>query len=140
MNIQIKKLHPDAATPEYAHTSDAGADLRAIERVVLSSGEQKKISTGIALALPEGYACFIWDKSGIACNRQLKVMGGVIDAGYRGEIIVTLHNLGQEQQVFEPGDKIAQMIIQKVESPTFIESQKLVDGERKTAGFGSTGR
>ena len=67
-------------------------------------------------------------------------MGGVIDSGYRGEIIVTLHNLGKDEQVFEPGDKIAQMIIQKVESPNFNLVDELVDGERKSAGFGSTGR
>ena len=140
MKVQVQKLHPDAVIPEYAHGTDAGADLRTVDSVTILPGEQQKIATGIALALPSGYVCLIWDKSGIACNRRLKVMGGVIDAGYRGEIIVTLHNAGQEDQSFEPGDKIAQMVIQKVESPEFEQVDTLPEGERKTAGFGSTGK
>ena len=139
MKVAVQKLHPDAVLPEFVHSTDAGADLCCVEWVEIPSGGQVTIPTGIALGLPDGWACLIWDKSGVSAKRQLKVMGGVVDAGYRGEVMVTLHNLGAEPQVFEPGDKIAQALFQQVERPEFAEGD-LDESDRGDKGFGSTGR
>lgn len=125
--------------PKYAYVADAGFDLYTNESFVLSAGESQLVSTGLALEIPEGYAGLIWDKSGIANNRHIKTMGGVVDSGYRGEIKVGLINLGKETQEFKVGDKIAQMLIQKVEHSEFIEVDDLEDSQRGERGFGSSG-
>jgi dUTP pyrophosphatase len=140
MKLQIKKLHSDARLPEYALPGDAGMDLFALESVSLEPGARTDIGTGLAIAIPEGYVGLIWDKSGLSNRHGLKVLGGVIDSGYRGEIRVGLINLGSEPVSFESGHKVAQMLIQRVESPEIVEVEVLDETERGSGGFGSTGR
>jgi len=140
MQIPIKKLHPEATLPKYAHASDAGMDLYALENVTLNPQERKLVPTGISLAIPFGYVGLIWDKSGIAANHGLKSMGGVIDSEYRGEIKVVMHNLSDKQVVLEKGTKVAQMLIQPVHQPELIEVEELDQTNRGWGGFGSTGK
>lgn len=140
MELKIKKLHPEAKMPTYAHLGDAGMDLYACENCVLEPGERVQVKTGIAVAIPDGYVGLIWDKSGLSHKYGLKTLGGVVDAGYRGEIMVGLVNMGTETHTFTIGDKVAQMLIQKVEQPTLYEVDELGDTVRGEGAFGSTGR
>ena len=140
MKLKIKKLHADAVMPKYATQDDAGMDLFSIEDVVVEPMERKQIGTGIAMEIPEGFVGLVWDKSGLSHKFGLKTMGGVIDSGYRGEIKVGIINLGKEKYVFEKGHKVAQMIIQKKETPEIEEVNELSDSERGTGAFGSTGK
>lgn len=137
--IQIKKLNSTAVLPSYAHDHDAGMDVYADEDCIIKVGERRLISTGIAMAIPSGYAGLIWDKSGIASKHGLKTMAGVIDASYRGEIKILLNNLSNQDYFIEKGTKIAQMLIQKVEQKEIVEVFELEDTARGEAGFGSTG-
>lgn len=146
MKIAIKKLFDDSKVPTYAHGTDAGMDLyyRGDGDVAIEPGARALLSTGIAIAIPRLYAGLIWDKSGIAVKQGLKVMGGVIDAGYRGEVMVCLLNTSDSIVVIPNGNKIAQMLVQPIVVP-HIETVE-VDGElppaedeRGTDGFGSTG-
>ncbi len=139
MRLAIKKLHPDAKVPRFALSGDAGLDLCAIEAIEFAPGERKGIQTGIALAIPEGFVGLIWDKSGVALKRGLKTMGGVIDAGYRGEVVVIAKNLSEETISFSAGEKVAQILIQPVEHPEIEEVIELPESERGEGGFGSTG-
>ena len=139
MRLAIKKLHPDAKVPRFALSGDAGLDLGAIEAIEFAPGERKGIQTGIALAIPEGFVGLIWDKSGVALKRGLKTMGGVIDAGYRGEVVVIAKNLSEETISFSAGEKVAQILIQPVEHPEIEEVIELPESERGEGGFGSTG-
>ncbi len=139
MQLRIKKLHPDATLPTFAHVTDAGMDLCTTEPVTIMPGESAAVPTGIAMAIPEGYVGLIWDKSGVAIKRHIKTKAGVIDAGYRGEIFIGVFNIGAEPQVFNVGDKVAQILIQKIEQPTLVEVDELDDTPRGTGAFGSTG-
>lgn len=139
MKLLIKKLFPEAKVPQFALAHDAGLDLSSIEDIVFAPGERKGIRTGIAMAIPEGHAGLIWDKSGIALKRGLKVMGGVIDAGYRGEIVVIAKNLSDEIITFSVGEKVAQILIQKVECFEIEEVTELSESVRGAGAFGSTG-
>lgn len=139
MEIRIKRLTEEARVPEFAHAGDAGMDLFCAEAVTIAPGERVQVRTGIALAIGEGYVGLIWDKSGLSHKRGLKTVGGVIDAGYRGEVLVGMINLGSEPHTFAVGDKVAQILIQKVEHPTFVEVDELDDTARGEGGFGSTG-
>ena len=140
MQIQIKKLHPKAKLPNFAHATDAGMDLCTVEDFTLEPRERKSVPTGIAMAVPAGYVALIWDKSGIAHKRGIKSLGGVVDAGYTGEIFAGMVNTGSEPQSFAVGDKIAQLLIQKVEHPEIIEVDELDDTARGEGRFGSTGK
>ena len=140
MNIRIKKLDPRATTPAYVHPGDAGMDLFALEDTVLAPGELKAVKTGISMEIPDGHVGLIWDKSGIAIKEGLKVMGGVVDSGYRGEIMVGMVNLSKKEYRFEAGHKVAQMLIQKVEHPEIVEASELTETKRGAGGFGSTGK
>lgn len=140
MKIKIKKLDPNAKIASYAHPGDAGMDFFAVERTTISSGERLGVKTGISIEIPDGYVGLFWDKSGIAINKGLKTLGGVIDAGYRGEIIIGLVNLGDAEHIFEIGDKVAQMLIQKVEQPEIHMIDELSQTTRGIGGFGSTGK
>jgi dUTP pyrophosphatase len=140
MQIRVKKLHASATIPKIALQSDAGFDLYSAEAVVVNSGERVQAKTGIAMEIPEGYVGLIWDKSGLSQKHGLKTLGGVIDAGYRGEVIVGVTNLSEETYTVEVGHKIAQMLIQKVEAPEFIEVGELSQSNRGEKGFGSTGK
>jgi dUTP pyrophosphatase len=140
MNIKVKKLHPDAIIPNIAHEGDAGSDLFATESVTLNPGERGQVPTGLALELPLGYVSLIWDKSGISHKEGIKTLGGVIDCGYRGEYKIGVINLSDTPYTFEKGHKVAQLLIQRVESPIFEEVSELSDTSRKDNGFGSTGK
>ena len=140
IEVKTKKLHPEAKIPKRAHADDAGMDLYSIEDVAFMPGERRVVKTGIAMAIPSGYAGLIWDKSGLAIRSGIKVMGGVIDAGYRGEIQVGLKNLSDEEVRIEAGDKVAQLLMQKVELIEAREVDELDDTIRGEKGFGSTGK
>ncbi|OGY55807.1 MAG: deoxyuridine 5'-triphosphate nucleotidohydrolase [Candidatus Buchananbacteria bacterium RIFCSPLOWO2_01_FULL_40_23b] len=139
MTIHIKKLRNDAVVPSYAHAHDAGMDLYACESMVITAGTRGLVPTGIAMAIPAGYVGLIWDKSGVALKFGLKVMGGVIDSGYRGEIKVIVHNLSSADYVVKAGEKVAQMLIQQVMQMPITEVEDLDSTTRGEGGFGSTG-
>jgi len=139
MKIEIKKTNPEAKIPTYAKEGDAGMDLYSTQDLILMSGKIITCETGIAMAIPVGYVGLIWDKSGVAFNGGIKTMGGVIDSSYRGEIKIIMTNLSNKDYFIKKGDKIAQMLIQKVESLDIEEVEVLDDTERGEGGFGSTG-
>jgi len=139
MKIQIKKLHPDAKIPNYAMEGDAGLDLYSVTDTVLKPGKRISCPTGIAIKIPAGYAGLIWDKSGLSQKSGIKTLGGVIDSNYTGEWFVGLVNLGQEDFEIKKGQKIAQVLIQKVEKPEIEESDELEETNRGMGAFGSTG-
>jgi dUTP pyrophosphatase len=140
MKLKIKKLHPDAVIPQYAHDNDAGFDLYTVEQFELEPGERKSVPLGLALEIPDGYVGLIWDKSGLSHKFGIKSFGGVVDAGYRGEIHAGIMNLSDKFFSFEKGQKIAQLLIQKVERVDFEEVQDLSATDRGTGGFGSSGK
>ena len=140
MKLKIKKLSPNAFMPNYAHEGDAGMDFFASEAITIKVGERVQVKTGISMEIPQGYVGLIWDKSGLSHKQGLKTLGGVIDAGYRGEIMIGMINLGSEDYKIEAGHKVAQMLIQKVESPELVEVEELDDTSRGWDGFGSTGK
>ncbi len=140
MELYIQKLHPAARIPAYAHHEDAGMDLYALEAVTIEPGARVQVKTGVAMAIPEGYVGLIWDKSGLSHRSGLKTMGGVVDAGYRGEVLVGIVNLGDIPHTFSVGDKVAQMLIQKVEHPDIEIVAALDETARGSGGFGSTGK
>lgn len=140
MKLLLKKLHPDATIPHYAHHNDAGMDLFSVSEITIQPQERVSVPTGIAMQIPDGYVGLIWDKSGISQKFGLKTLGGVVDAGYRGEIFVGLYNTGDIPHTFEAGQKLAQIIIQKIEQPEVIEVLELDDSIRGIGAFGSTGK
>lgn len=140
MQIKIKKLSPNAVLPNYAHEGDAGMDFFAVENTLIKKGEVVQVKTGIAMSIPMGFVGLLWDKSRLSQKFGLKNLGGVVDAGYRGEVMVGIVNLGSEDYTFEAGDKVAQMLIQKVESPEVVEATELEETARGIGGFGSTGK
>ena len=125
--------------PSYAHPGMLGW-LFALQEVILKPGEFTRIQTGVAIEIPTGNVGLIWDKSGMAANFGLKILGGVVDAGYRGEVQVGMINLSQKSYTIEKHHKVAQMLIQKVESPEIKEVDELSDTARGSGGFGSTGK
>jgi len=141
MKIRIKKLHPDAFLPHYAHgpKEDAGMDLRAIERVVLPPGIAQAVPTGVAIELPAGAEAQVRPRSGMALKHSITVNFGTIDPGYRGEIRVVMFNLGREDYVIEKGDRIAQLIVSTYQAVEWEEGE-LGDSARGAGGFGSSGR
>src|SRR5207248_11707879 len=141
-DVLIKRLDPGVPLPSYAHPGDAGADLATAEDVELGPGERALVRTGIAIALPDGYAAFVHPRSGLAARHGVTIVNapGTVDAGYRGEIKVTLLNTDQAEPVrFERGDRIAQLVVQRVACPQFHEVQTLPGSARGDGGFGSTG-
>ncbi|MFA7653918.1 MAG: dUTP diphosphatase [Candidatus Magasanikbacteria bacterium] len=139
MKIKIKKLHPDIKLPTYAHPGDVGMDLYSLEDCELKPGERKIFSLGFATEFEIGYAAIIKDKGGPPVKYGLHTMGGVFDAGYRGEYNVLLINLGQEPHQIEKGDKIAQLVIYPVMIAELEETDNLSDSSRGTGRWGSTG-
>ena len=138
MELKIKKLDTAAKIPVRSHSDDAGIDLFSNEDVEIMSGDYHPVKTGIAMQIPAGHVGLVWDKSGIA-NKGIKTVGGVVDAGYRGEVMVQLRNFGPNAYKIEIGDKVAQMLIQKVEFPLITEADELNDTARGDGKFGSTG-
>lgn len=141
MTIRIRKLHPDAVLPSYAHgpDEDAGLDLCAVERVVLSPGEALAVPTGIAIELPRGHEAQVRPRSGLALRHSVTVNFGTIDPGYRGEIRVVMFNLGRADYTVEKGDRVAQLIVAPYD-PVQWEESELGDSVRGAGGFGSSGR
>jgi len=137
--IHIKKLSATAVVPSYAHVHDAGMDLYASDVIVIKSGTRVLVPTGISMAIPSGYVGLIWDKSGMAAKFGLKTMAGVIDAGYRGEVKIVMHNLSAVDYTVKAGEKIAQMLIQPVVQMPLVEVEDLDATLRGKGGFGSTG-
>ena len=140
ITVRIKALDPSATIPSYAYAGDAAFDLYAREDVSFAPSEYKGVPTGIALAIPEGYVGLVWDKSSVGIKQGMKSLGGVIDCGYRGEVMVGLANLSSESRAFKKGEKVAQMIIQKKETVIFETVNELDGTERGDRGFGSSGK
>jgi dUTP pyrophosphatase len=142
VDVLIRRLDPGLPLPGYAHPGDAGADLVAATDVQLAPGQRAVVPTGMAIALPDGYAAFIHPRSGLAARHGITVVNapGTVDAGYRGEIKVTVLNTDATRIVrFARGDRIAQLVIQRVERATFHEVEVLPGSARGDGGFGSTG-
>lgn len=139
MQIKVKKLREDAKLPTHGHPGDAGMDFYAIENVVFPAGKQERVHTGVAMEIPENHVGLIWDKSSIAFNLGLKIMGGVIDSEYRGEIIMNLLNTTENEVTLEKGQKVAQMIIQRFEYCDIVETDEINQTTRGTGREGSTG-
>jgi len=139
MILKVKKLHQEAIVPKFALHGDAGMDIFSIENVSIHPMGRISCSTGIALKIPNGHAGLIWDKSGISHGSGVKTLGGVIDENYTGEIKVGLINLSNEVYTISKGQKIAQILIQKVEQPDVEETGELEETNRGENGFGSTG-
>jgi dUTP pyrophosphatase len=141
MTIRIKKLHPDAILPSYAHgpAEDAGMDLRAVERVVLIPGQAQVVPTGLAIELPRGHEAQVRPRSGLALRHSVTANFGTIDPGYRGEIRVVMFNLGPADYTIEKGDRVAQLIVAPYDAVVWQEGE-LSDSARGAGGFGSSGR
>lgn len=142
LDIELQLIDPDLEPPSYAHPGDAGADLRARTDVHLAPGERALVPTGVAIALPIGYVALIHPRSGLATRQGLTIVNapGTVDAGYRGEISVTLLNTDRTEPIkLNRGDRIAQMVIQRVEQARFHLVDELPDSARGAGGFGSTG-
>lgn len=143
LDVQIVRLDDGLPLPSYAHPGDAGADLYAAEDVTLKPGQRAVVPTGIAIALPDGYAAFVHPRSGLATRHGVGIVNapGTVDAGYRGEIKVTLVNHDPEEAVaLRRGDRIAQLVVQRVERVAFREVGTLPESVRGAGGFGSTGQ
>ncbi len=139
----MRRIDPDLPVPSYAHPGDAGVDLVTSVDARVAPGERVLLPTGIAVALPDGYAAFVHPRSGLAVRYGVSLVNapGTIDAGYRGEIAVSLINLDpREEVVLRRGDRIAQLVVQRVESIRFHEVDRLPGSHRAEGGFGSSGR
>ncbi len=142
VRVLIRRLDPELALPAYAHPGDAGADLCTTVDVELAPGERRLVGTGIAVGLPEGYAGFVHPRSGLAARSGLTIVNapGTVDAGYRGEIMVCLLNTDSATPIrLRRGDRIAQLVIQRVERAVFEEVDELPASVRGEGGHGSTG-
>jgi dUTP diphosphatase len=141
IELPIRRLHEEATLPERAYPGDAGLDLAACERVELGPGERATVPTGLAVAIPEGYAGFVQPRSGLAARQGISVVNspGLIDSGYRGEIRVVLLNTDAEHTfVAEPGDRIAQLVVLPIPELELVEVDELPETERGVRGFGSS--
>ena len=142
VEVLIQRLDPGLPLPRRSHPGDAGADLFAAADVELAPGQRAVVPTGVAIALPDGYAAFVHPRSGLAARHGVTIVNapGTVDAGYRGEIRVTLLNTDADHRVtFRRGDRIAQLVVQRVEFPVFHEVERLPGSARGVDGFGSTG-
>ena len=142
MSASFKKICRTTGrfVPSYSHPGDAGADLKASEQTKVPTRGKSLVPTGLRIALPEGHVGLVWPRSGLAVKHSIDCGAGVIDAKYRGEIQVLLFNHSDKDFIIEPGDRIAQLLIQKVESINFLPVDDLDETERNKGGFGSTGR
>jgi dUTP pyrophosphatase len=140
--IQVQRLDPDLPLPTYAHPGDAGADLLTTVDVTLAPGERALVPTGIALAVPEGYVALVHPRSGLAARHGLSIVNtpGTVDSGYRGEISVLLVNHDPHDSIeLRRGDRVAQLVVQRVERAGFVEVDRLPESARGDGGYGSTG-
>jgi dUTP pyrophosphatase len=142
VELRVKRLDRGLPLPDYAHQGDAGLDLFAAEDVTLSPGHRSLVGTGVAVAIPEGFAGFVQPRSGLAVRQGLSFVNtpGLIDSHYRGEIRVVAVNLDPTSTIeIRRGDRIAQLVVQRVERCTLVEVDELDDTARGEGGFGSTG-
>ena len=143
MTLRITRLDPRARIPARAHAHDAGLDLHALEGARLGPGERAPVRTGIAVEIPEGQAGLVLPRSGLAARHGIAIVNapGLIDAGYRGEVLVLLLNTDREAAfTIATGDRIAQLVLVRVELPLVVEVDALAVSDRGAAGFGSSGR
>ncbi len=141
IELPIRRLRDDAVLPERAYAGDAGLDLAACERVELAPGERATVPTGLAVAIPEGFAGFVQPRSGLAARHGLTVVNspGLVDSGYRGELrVVVLNTDAREAFVVEPGMRIAQLVVLPVPEVELVEVEELPESERGVRGFGSS--
>jgi dUTP pyrophosphatase len=141
IELPVRRLRRDAALPARAYAGDAGFDLAACERVELGPGERAGVPTGLAVAIPEGYAGFVQPRSGLAARNGLTIVNtpGLVDSGYRGELVVILLNTDREVPfVVEPGMRIAQLVVLPVPEVELVEVDELPASERGVRGFGSS--
>lgn len=142
LRVEVLRLDRDLPLPSYAHLGDAGADLVTTVDVSLAPGERALVPTGIAIALPVGYVALVHPRSGLAARHGLSIVNtpGTVDAGYRGEIKVMLINHDPASRIeLQRGDRIAQLVFQRVETAQFVDVGELPDSSRGTGGYGSTG-
>lgn len=142
ITLKIKRLDKSVELPQYAYRGDAGLDLRASEPVSLKPFERKLVSTGLAIEIPDGYAGFVQPRSGLAIKKGLSLVNtpGLIDAHYRGELKIILINLDAHKTIeLEAGERIAQLVIQKVALVDLVEVEELSETDRGEGGFGSSG-
>ena len=141
IELPIRRLRPDAQVPTRAYEHDAGIDLSACERVELGPGERALVPTGLAVAIPPGYAGYVQPRSGLATKHGISIVNtpGLVDSGYRGELLVNLLNTDRrESVVVEPGMRIAQLVVLAVPDVTPVEVDELPESERGERGFGSS--
>ncbi|HEY6459267.1 MAG TPA: dUTP diphosphatase [Polyangiaceae bacterium] len=141
MDLPIRKLRDDAVVPARAYDGDAGLDLSSCERVTLAPGERALVGTGLAVAIPDGYAGFVQPRSGLAARHGITIVNapGLVDSGYRGELRVVLLNTdAAETFVVEPGMRIAQLVVMPVTGAVPVEVEELPESERGVRGFGSS--
>lgn len=136
--LKVKKLAPHAKLPHRAHPTDSGADLFALEKTVLPPRAVTHVHTGVCVELPENTSGVIWGKSSVE-SKGIKALAGLVDAPYRGELIVCMYNLNDTEFTFEAGQKVAQLVVLPTLYPAFEEADKLTDTARGAGGFGSTG-
>jgi dUTP pyrophosphatase len=136
--VLVKKIHEYARLPHRSHKNDSGADLFAVEDITIAPQSSAKVATGICIALREGTSGFIWGRSSLE-TRGLKVVAGLVDAGYRGEVLVCMFNLTNSPVMLVKGQKIAQLVVVPTHYPNFEISAELPETKRGTGGFGSTG-
>jgi len=142
VEVLISRLDPGLPTPCYAHPGDAGADLHAREDVLLAPGQRALVPTGVAIALPAGYAAFVHPRSGLAARHGITMVNapGTVDAGYRGEILVNLLNTDTHEEFsITRGDRIAQLVVQRVSEVNFLEVVALPGSQRGDNGHGASG-
>ncbi len=142
IEVLITRSDPSLSLPAYAKPGDAGADLCSSEDLVIAPGERALVSTGLSIALPDGFAAFVHPRSGLAIKSGIGIVNapGTIDSGYRGEIkVIVINHDRAEDFVIKRGDRIAQLVIQRVESAQFVEVEVLPESARGAGGFGSTG-
>lgn len=137
--IKFQKVDAEAKIPIFAKTGDAGMDVYSNVEMTIIPGEISAIPTGVKMELPEGYVALVWDKSGIALKNGIKTMGGVLDAGFRGEVQIIMTNLSKKPFLVPKHTKVAQILIQKVECPKIEIAEVLSESERGEGAFGSTG-
>ncbi|HEY2219551.1 MAG TPA: dUTP diphosphatase [Gaiellaceae bacterium] len=141
IELPFRRLHPEAVLPSRAYTGDAGVDLAACERLELGPGERALVPTGLAVAIPEGYAGYVQPRSGLAAKHGISIVNtpGLVDSGYRGELKINLLNTDRREPfVVEPGMRIAQLVILPVPEVELVEVDELPESERGVRGFGSS--
>ena len=141
MTLRFRRIHPDAVLPSYAHPSDAGMDLRAVDSLVIAPGKRALVHTGLVMLLPPHYEAQVRPRSGLALKHGITVLNtpGTIDSGYRGEVCVILVHLGEADFKIEKGDKVAQVVVAPVTVAEIAETAEVDETDRGENGFGSTG-